>query len=124
MKIKINKEVISALNPCKDRFDNYLESYSNFSGDIQEFLDLANISHKDKLWVTLRVIPRTVLEVFAIDCAFSAYAVYTAYAAAYAHAAAYAYADLAADAACAYATRKNEQDNQVAILKYLISEEK
>ena len=132
MKIKINKEVIAALNPCKERFDNYLESYSNFEGDIQEFLDLVNISRKDKLWVTLRIVPRTILEVFAIDCAFSA-AEFAAAAYAYAadaeFAAAAAYAADAEFAAAyaadaAYAALKNEQDNQIAILKYLISEEK
>lgn len=146
MKIKINKEVIAAYKPCKDRFDKYLESYSNFNGDIQGFLDLSNISYKDKLWVACHIIPRSVLEVFALDCAFSTYAVYAdaAYAdiayvhAAYAsdhayaadcaadhvHAAAAHTADAAAYAVYAANVRKKEQDNQIAILKYLISEER
>jgi hypothetical protein len=143
MKIKINKDVIKSYNPCKERFDNYLESYSNFNGDIQDFLDLTNISHHDKLWVTCHILPRSILEVFAIDCAFSAanaanayYANAAANAAYYAaeatnyyaaNAAYYANAAICATEAAYYATyvaRKEEQDNQIAILKYLISEEK
>ena len=35
----INETVISKLNPCKDRFDNFLEKYPDFSGNLDEFLD-------------------------------------------------------------------------------------
>lgn len=72
MKIRINKNVIAKLNPCQPRFDNYLKHYSDFNDDILKFLDLKNISFAFKLWVTLHVIPRHLVEVFAIDCAFAA----------------------------------------------------
>ena len=137
MKIKINKEVIKNLKPCKDRYENYLTHYSEFSGGIEEFLDLPEISHEDKLWVALRLVPRMLVETFALDCAVSAAAAYAdadAYAAA-AYAAAYAAAAYAADAyaaaaayaaayaayaAAADAARKKEQQTQIEALIYLI----
>jgi hypothetical protein len=118
MKILINTEIIKSLNPCKDRFQNWLEEYNTWNGDIQEFLLLENITHQDKLWVSLRLIPRILVETFSLDCVISAAAsaaysadaaasaASAAYAAAYAADAAYAaasaaYADAAADAAAA-----------------------
>lgn len=89
MKITINKELIKSLKPCADRYENYLRFYSDFSGTLEEFLFLPEISHQDKLWVSLRLLPRELVEVFAIDCAVSAankayYAANTANAADYA----------------------------------------
>ena len=49
--MKINKDIIAKLNPCKNRFDNYLEYYSDFDGDLREFLELENITYDDKVWV-------------------------------------------------------------------------
>jgi hypothetical protein len=97
----INKETIKALNPCKDRYENYLVHYSEFIGTIEDFLLLPKISHDDKLWVSLRLLSRKNVEAFALDCAVSAqkYAANAAYAADAAYYAAYA-AD-AADAAAA-----------------------
>ena len=120
MKIQINKEVIEKLSPCKDRFDNFLLNYPSFDEDILKFLDLKNISHSDKLWVALRILPRDLVKVFAIDCGFSAqeyayaagyaataaataYAAYAAYAGAYAAYAANAGYAAAAGAAAATA---------------------
>jgi hypothetical protein len=103
---EINKKLIKALNPCADRYENYLRRYSDFNGAIEEFLFLPEISHADKLWVSLRLLPRGLVEVFAIDCAVSAqnYAAANAAHSAYSAYAAYAaYAANAADAAVAYA---------------------
>ena len=102
MKIKINSEIIAALEPCKDRHDNWIAHYKDFDGDILDFLELENITATDKVWVSVRVMPRFLVEVFAIDCAFSAAA--AAYAADYADYAADAASYVAADAA-AYAAR-------------------
>ena len=122
MKLRINTETIRALNPCLSRFRNWMEHYQSFDGDILKFLKLKNISPQDKVWVVVRILPRELIEVFGIDCAFSAAdacpeaATYAADAAAAYAAAAYAaaytadpaaasaavFADAAADAA-AYA---------------------
>jgi len=91
--ITVNKDVISALNPCKSRFDNYLKHYANFNGDVLEFIDLKKITSNDKLWVLFRTCPRFIIEVVAIDCAMQA-SEYSYYATAAA-----AYASYAADAA-------------------------
>ncbi len=72
MKIKINTDIIKSLNPCKGRLDNWLLHYKAFEGDLVEFLDLPDISYTDKVWVAVRVMPRFLVEVFAIDCAFNA----------------------------------------------------
>jgi len=112
MKIKINTEIIKALKPCEDRLDNYLSHYEDFKGDIQDFLLLDKISHSDKLWVTLRLVPRIILETFAVDCAYTAAAnAAAAYAANAANAA--AYAAYAANAA-AYAANAANAANAAA----------
>ncbi len=95
----INKPTIELLRPCSDRLKNYLNHYSDFKGDIVEFLELENITPQDKIWVAVRIMPRLLVETFAIDCAFVV-ATHAAYATdAYAAAA----ADADAAAADAYA---------------------
>jgi len=112
------------MEPCEARYENWLANYKNFDAYILEFLELKNITATDKIWVSVRVMPRFLVEVFAIDCAFSAYAAAdAAYAAA--DAADAADADAAyADAAAAYAAATAvEQDNQVDALIMLIKRE-
>ena len=105
MKIKINTDIIKSLSPCKDRLDNWLLHYKAFEGDLVEFLDLPNISYSDKIWVSVRVMPRFLVEVFAIDCAFNAAD------ASYASSAAYAYAADAANYAAAAAVYVNSANS-------------
>jgi hypothetical protein len=71
MSIRINTERIAALKPCADRFENFKREYPNFDVDILEFLSLEKITPADKIWVAVRVLPREIVEIFAIDCAFS-----------------------------------------------------
>jgi len=143
-KLIVNTLIIRQLGPCSDRWANWLHNYEHFEGDILKFLQLEEITDKDKIWVALRILPREIVEVFAIDCAFAASsyaaanAVYAAAAdaaaadAADADAAAYAAdadaaaayaaaayaAAYAADAAAADAARKE----QVEVLKWLIKD--
>ena len=75
MKIRINTEIIEALKPCAAQLVVWRENHKDFDGDILDFLELEKmISARDKIWVAVRVIPIFLMEVFAIDCAFSAYA--------------------------------------------------
>lgn len=67
----INKDVISGFNPCSDRFNNYLEHYSDFNGSFDEFIDLSNITHDDKIWVAKRALNRNQLVHFGLLCAES-----------------------------------------------------
>lgn len=147
--MKINTEIIRKLSPCKERFNVYLKHYAEFDGSMVDFLELDKITAEDKIWVSVRVLPRFLVEVFAIDCAFAAagYAdaaaadsaayvavvaadtathaysagAYAAYAAAYARATARAAAD---DDAAAAAARAAEGQNQVDALIMLVKEEK
>ena len=103
MKYKIDTKLITQFNPCKDRFDNWVAHYDNKKFSLIEFLELENITHRDKLWVALRLMNNDTKVVFALDCSFAAYA-YAAAASADAYAAdAYAYAAYAAADAYAYA---------------------
>ena len=126
MKLRINTDIIRSFRPCKDRFDNWLMCYDAFDDDVLEFLNLDKISATDKIWVAVRVLPREAVEIFAIDCAFSAaaYAAYAdaAYAAAYADAA-YAAAYDAAVYAAVYAAAA-ERKNQVDALIWLIENDR
>lgn len=36
--MRINAKIIKKLNPCQGRFDNYLKYYSDFDGDLKEFI--------------------------------------------------------------------------------------
>ncbi len=145
--IQINTTILEGLNPCQSRLENWKQHNATFNGSFVDFLELTNeITHRDKIWVAVRLLPRFLMEVFAIDCAFrangyaaayaadadadadadaAAYAAYAAYAATDAYAAsvhaayAYAYA-AAADAAyaAAYAAaRKSQQDLNITFLK-------
>lgn len=53
--MKINRNVIKELEPCNDRFSNYIKSYSDFDGSLKEFLALTEISYDDKMWVFIRL---------------------------------------------------------------------
>jgi len=145
--MKITTQIIKKLKPCKHRLDNFLEYYSDFNGDHEEFLSMDKINHIDKLWVLLRIMKRVDVEVFAIDCAVSAYgsyaydatsacaasvsdapayAIYAIYApiatSAYASAAAAAtYAIYASTTAAAASYAANEEERQVEALIYLIN---
>lgn len=97
--MRINLQIIKELNPCLDRLENFSWHYRKFDGTVAEFLDLENITHKDKLWVLLGLLPRNLVEIFAIDCAVTT------------HAAAYA-----ADAAL-----QLEHRRQIEVLVYLVN---
>ena len=68
---QIDLSYITKLNPCTDRFDNYKNHYSEWSGNLSEFLDLTDITHKDKLWVFFRSIERKTIQLVASDFAES-----------------------------------------------------
>ena len=69
--MQINKEVLKSLDPCSDRYKNYLENYPNFDGSFDEFLDLENITHNDKIWVAKRVLNTNQIVHFGLLCAQS-----------------------------------------------------
>jgi hypothetical protein len=69
--VNINKEVISKFNPCKERFDMFLENYSDFNGSFDEFIDLNKITYEDKIWVAKKVLNRNQLVHFGLLCAKS-----------------------------------------------------
>ena len=69
MKITIAK--VQALNPCKDRFDNFANNNPDFNGTLAKFLSLDNISYHDKIWVAARVLTKTQAIQWSIACAES-----------------------------------------------------
>ena len=71
MNIQINTEKLKELNPCVDRFKNWLEHYSEFCGSFNEFLDLDKITYDDKMFVIKKLIPKEILVKWAILCAES-----------------------------------------------------
>ena len=115
--IKVNLDIILAMNPCSDRIDNYRNEYGAVTFTLIDFLELDKITAQDKQWVIRRLpeITQDFWIIYALDCAFSVDYLNTynneeeyrsrryadaAYAAA-AAAAAYAAAAYAADAAAA-----------------------
>ena len=69
--MKINKEIIEKLNPCKDRFDNFVKEYPDFNSDLRDFLSLDNISYSDKIWVVTRLFTKEQNVKFAVQCGLS-----------------------------------------------------
>jgi hypothetical protein len=67
--MKINLELISKLEPCKDRLDNYVNFYGNKDFTPAQFMGLKNITQNDKMWVTMRLIPKDKLRLVAADIA-------------------------------------------------------
>jgi hypothetical protein len=53
----INTEVIEALKPCEERFNNFKKFYDNRDFTMAQFLGLKNITHSDKIWVAMRLMP-------------------------------------------------------------------
>jgi hypothetical protein len=67
--MNINKKTIAKLNPCKDRFNNYLKHYSDRDFTPKQFMGLRNISHNDKIWVAVRLMDKKLLRFAAADIA-------------------------------------------------------
>jgi hypothetical protein len=67
--MKVTNKLIKDLNPCEDRFNNYLKFYSNRNPSKAQFLGLKNITHEDKLWVAFRSMPEQNISLAAADIA-------------------------------------------------------
>lgn len=121
MDVRVNKEIIKSLKPCADRYENYLKYYNDFDGQLEEFLDLENITYQDKIWVAVRLMPRFLAEVFAIDCAVRSAAADCAAVAVAAVADCAVAVATAAAADCAVAANYTaERQNQIESIIYLI----
>lgn len=135
---------IRELFPC---YDPACYLSENWKGTVLDILNMEEVPQKDRIWVSVRLLPRHIVECFAVDCVFRACAdahadaapadaIYSTYAAADAAAAAvaaytastYAAAYAAFDAAiysadAAAAARKQERENQIDSLILLIVED-
>ncbi len=69
--IKITREFLEKFNPCKNRWDNYLKHYRDWSGTLLEFLELDKISIEDKHWLINQSIPELekIQREYALMCA-------------------------------------------------------
>jgi hypothetical protein len=65
----ITKDYLKFLDPCKDRFKHYLKTHSDWEGTLEEFLDLKELDHDDKMWVFVRSIDKNKLRLVAADFA-------------------------------------------------------
>jgi len=69
--MQINKEFLKSLNPCADRYKNYLEHHGEFSGSLSDFLGLPDLDYNDKVWVAERVLNKNQAVNWSILCAES-----------------------------------------------------
>lgn len=65
----IDNDIIEALNPCKDRYLNYILHYKNSSHTPKQFMRLKNITHRDKLWIAFHLMPKDKIRFAAADIA-------------------------------------------------------
>ncbi len=125
----ITQEAVKALKPCRARFDNFTTNYPNYSGTIEQFIKLENISYSDKVWVLNKILSNEVVAAWAKDRADSVahlnncyaylakYPTY-AYEAAQFAAEAVAYTTTTAYAAAAYAAYADYVAAHVAAYKF------
>jgi hypothetical protein len=52
--MKITRQFLESLEPCKDRWENYLKYYRDWSGSLSEAMDLEHVSDEDKIWFFTR----------------------------------------------------------------------
>jgi hypothetical protein len=74
--IMITNKVIKSLNPCKDRYDNYLKYYGDKELTIRQFMGRKHITQSDKLWVAFRLMPKDNIRLAAADIAESVLHIY------------------------------------------------
>jgi len=65
----ITKDYLKSLKPCEDRYTHYLEHYKDWSGTLEEFLDLKELNHEDKKWVCFKSLDKSSLPLIAADFA-------------------------------------------------------
>jgi hypothetical protein len=65
----ITKDYLKSLSPCENRYKHYITHYKDFSGTLEQFLDLAELTHDDKKWVFVRSIDKSKLRLVAADFA-------------------------------------------------------
>ena len=70
-KMTITNDIIKALKPCADGYENFTNNYPNYSGDAANFLSLENIDYEDKVWVMTRLLTKNQNAKWAIACANS-----------------------------------------------------
>jgi len=76
--MQINKEFLKSLNPCANRYENYLEHNADFSGSFSDFLELPNVAYSDKSWVAEKILNKNQAVKWAILCAQSVIHVFEA----------------------------------------------
>jgi hypothetical protein len=69
--MKLNTEMITKLNPCASRFDNFKQHNPEFDSTMVEFLKLDNITYDDKIWVATKLLTKNQLVNWSILCAES-----------------------------------------------------
>ena len=74
--MKINKEIVEKLNPCKSRFDNFVQKYPDFDGDLEDFVLLENITYSDKVWVFVRLATKEQNVKWSLLCASSVLSIF------------------------------------------------
>jgi hypothetical protein len=65
----INKEYLEELKSLRQWYENYLKHYKDWSGTLEEFLDLDKVGRSFKQWVFFNSIPKEKLSLVAADLA-------------------------------------------------------
>ena len=72
----IDDEFLASLNPCTDRYENYLSHYSGKTFSVEEFIALENITPEDKFWVLFNEHFLTIPEMVRLACDFAEHVLY------------------------------------------------
>lgn len=69
--MRITTEIIKQLNPCEDRFSNFISNYPDYDGTLEHFISLYKITYSDKVWVVTKLFSKEQNVKWAILCAKS-----------------------------------------------------
>ena len=74
--MQITHDIIKALKPCANRYQNFVEHHPNFIGSSAEFLSLDKITYEDKVWAMTRLITQNQNILWGVKCAYSVLAIF------------------------------------------------
>ncbi len=66
---KINAKYIRTLNPCIEGIIEFERMYPDFNGTIIDLLRLENTSYSDKTWLITKVVDKSILQQWSVECA-------------------------------------------------------
>jgi hypothetical protein len=73
---KINAIFIRTFSPCDRAIIEFEKNYPDFNGSLSDLLLLDKVTYDDKVWLSVKVAPLKVLQLWSVECAESVLHIY------------------------------------------------